>query len=59
MDQMAAVYDGMTKIGEIVDRGCHGVEVFVFLAGDKRRRLGIFPDRQAAICALPIALGTT
>jgi hypothetical protein len=46
-----SVYDSKNKIGELVERGPHQIEA-IAIDGAKRKKLGIFPNRQEAARAL-------
>jgi hypothetical protein len=45
------VYDSRNKIGELVERCPHQIEA-IAIDGTKRKKLGIFPNRQEAARAL-------
>ena len=51
MSELLAVYDGDDRVGELDDRGSREVEAYVFI-GEKRRSLGIFPNRIDAMRAI-------
>ena len=46
-----AIYDGKVRIGEIEDRGRHGVAAFVVHDG-RSVPVGLFKDRRAAMRAV-------